>query len=322
MATQTKIIGLHVPVEGRTPFTHIAAYRAAPALPEEITAPQALPPVLPKRMVGAPSSSSGPTVPVQGLTLEISIWEHVLVIKFREGGPLPLAEVAAAIMSQAPVLKAEHQDGQLYISSVLMGAAQSLEALLGDAAALLGLPTELRVWGKDARQRLDPEATLYLFLDSEGDPAYRYQYRLTNEATGALGPLSAPILPSTVAPQKTVEGKLTVLDGTGRAVPNRLVYLVPQDTQDSVLWGAGTHVTSDPITVSTDEDGSASVQLLRGVPYLLMLSGTKLTRRITTPADLNVQSFDLLREYGTDGDQFQIQEADYTPFYAKRTVDE
>ncbi len=272
----------------------------------------------------APSSSSGPTVPVQGLTLEVSIWdEHVINITFAAGDPPTLSQVAATIMMQAPVLRAWHQDAQLYLSSVLTGAGQSIEVLLGDAAALLGLPTEIKVWGVDARAALEATEELYLFLDPENSPEYRYQYRLVNAMTGAEGPLSAPFQPATVAPQKTVRGWLKVMDGLGRGVPNRLVYLIPQDTQDTSLWSAGTHVTPDPITVKADDTGMVSVELLRGVPYLLQLSGTKITRRITPPVDLNVASFDMLgAEYGEDGDQFQIQRVDYTDSYGKRTLDE
>lgn len=318
------MVGVRVPLDGRGTFTHVALYRAAPSLPLELTGPRALPPTLPRRTKVAPSSSSGPTCPVQGLTLEVSIWdEHVINITFAAGDPPTLAQVAAAIVLQAPVLRAWHQDAQLYLSSILPGAGQSIEVLLGDAAALLGLPTETKVWGVDARVPLVAEEELYLFVDPENLPDYRYQYRLVNAATGAEGPLSAPFQPATVAPQKTVRGWLKVMDGLGRAVPNRLVYLIPQDTQDTSLWAAGTHVTPDPITVKADDDGMVSVELLRGVPYLLQLSGTKITRRITPPVDLGVASFDMLgAEYGEDGDQFQIHRVDYTPNYGKRTLDE
>lgn len=253
-------------------------------------------------------------IPLDGKTLQVAIdGINVRSITFPSGSTT-LDEVARLI-SEDPGLRAVAREGRIYLAGRLPGPTSSLEVLVSEAAALLGLEEEQTVYGFPSRVLLSSGERVAI-ADPEYRVGCRYRYRFTNESGSLVSALSAPFHPGADAPLETVLGTLRVIGGDGHPAVERVVTLYPtaQIHQNQVI-------DNTPKTYTTDRLGQISVPLLRGAVYVVVVDGTKILRRVTVPSDPQVSTFNLLDPaYSTDEDVWAVQSPELGDFYAKRSL--
>lgn len=318
--TSYRIISFLVPKTGRAPFTHVALRVAPPLTPLEVTSPSgARPPWLPAYTDLEPSSSPGPRVAIQGLALPWRLSEGIQgSVTFSGVSALTYAQVVDQINASSPALRAMHTGGVFYLHSALLGAASSLELPSSEAAQLLGLPVDTKVYGAPPEARLLPEVELVQIANPTHTPGAQYQYRLTNPLLGLLGEWSSPFPAEGKAPPDTVEGRLYLQDNAG--VPKRgalIVQLASEQTDPS----ASTFYTNEPLIYRSDSTGLVRATLVRGLRYVFSIDGARWVRSLLAPVDPTVESFSLLDPaYSTEIDLWALQTPELPGFYARRAL--
>lgn len=312
-------------------FDHLEVWRSTqgPSGPYmEMTAPSWLTPTFPSDLYGqsAPVTPvSGPQVPIVGLTLELLIDEETPVtITFTGTNPLTFTQASTQVNSQG--------EGQLrsFVWSdgrfVLMGREPGNKAILhitgGDAAPLLGLPTDPYgsvAYGKDARIELYQNQTVYPFTDYHGDLCYWYKTRFVQQSTSNVSDFSLPFSASSASIVNTsnlVLGTIDLVDLQGKPLQNREISLYTR-FGGTVLGTTG--VAPRDVKMLTDQNGHAQFQLLRGLQVTVAVAGTQLVRDITVPTELTVTSFSLLDPGVGSNDVFVVQVPD-VDFVVRRTL--
>lgn len=258
--------------------------------------------------------SSGPSLPLVGLTLTLRVGEVIFTTTFEGIDSLLLSEAAAQIVSASEQsLRAFVVDNQLILETLSIGTTAVLEVVGGTATTLLRLSTGV-AYGKEWRIPLLADQEQYTLLDAASEEGAYYRTRFRNTVTGAVGEFSAPFLAPSTPLVETVVGYVSLVDLSGAALVNRAVLISPKS---GVMGGSPSLGIGGPAQrVLTDSTGYAQIRLIRGQSVLVAISGTDIVRDVTAPLDVAIETFNLLDpSYGAD-DNFTVQRP--TLVYANR----
>jgi hypothetical protein len=288
-----------------------------------------MPAVQPPNAPAAPLSPvTGPSVVLSGKTLELLLNEGTpgetdVLVTFTGVDPLTFADAAAQIQAQsAGVLVAYVAGAQLVVSTVAVGVKVTLRVVGGDAAPLLGLPTQEPqsvAFGRDGRLVLQPTQQTYGFVDPNGAPAYWYRWRFYNSTSGLLSDYSLPFrgrVVQGVGPANQVRCYVDLVDVTGAPLYGQEVYIYNAFNGTQV---AGFTVAGGGLKLLTDRTGHAEVLLVRGAAVSVAIGGTNLSRDITVPTDPTVTALNMLTGPAGPNDAFTVQQPNID-FAVRRTL--
>lgn len=291
---------------------------------EELTADKWRTARIPKLTGDRPSSPvTGRYVTIVGLTLQLKVGEtDDLVITFTGVDPLTFAEAAAQITSQGLTKVAAYvdEDGLLVVETTEPGTGAVLRIVGGDAAPLLGLPTEepdSLAFGRDARIPIKLGTESYLFTDVRGSDAYFYKTRFRNRLSLGVSEFSQPFSLGQaigISSANIVCGTLDLVDTNGKPLVNREVTVFNRYQGDLV---EGKFIAGFGENKLTDASGHVEFTLVRGAHMTVSISGTDIARNIVVPTDSDVTIFGLLdSDISTQDDGFVVQVPDIV--YAER----
>lgn len=202
-----------------------------------------------------------------------------------------------------------------------VGGLSRIQVLESDAAGVLGFTYDGPLatgYGTDPHNALVLGTNKYNFTDYYSEDSYYYKTRFSNHVTGARSPLSDAIAATQrlgVDPSKVVTGYVNLLRADGRPAAKQVVLLYSAFSGNRLAEGM---VVGGPSKAITDSDGYAEFTLLRGITVDIGLDGSGFIRRVTTPTDAAVLSFDMFDpQYGED-DNLSVQRAELP--YAERTT--
>lgn len=248
---------------------------------------------------------------LNGLLLEIEVDNVTQQITFSGVDPLDIATVISQINAVVSGLASEvpTDTDMLRLVSVITGTGSTLQVTASTAATALGLATT-RVAGKVARIALIDPTTDYRFLDLDGAEAYFYQTRYSSTTSPTVSEFSDPRQGSldVVAPSdELIKAELRLLNGAGKPVVGRCVRFILQTIQPvaTTTYQAIPGVDASVFVVTT-ETGYATINLLKGGQYRMVIEGTAFIRDFTVPA---TGPFDVLALAGTSPDPFDIVQA-------------
>lgn len=299
-------------------FDQIEVWRSRSTLRgpyEELTADRWRPARIPKLAGDQPSSPvTGRSVPVVGLTLQIRVGEtDDLVVTFTGVDPLTFAQAASQITTQGLTKVAAYVDagGLLVVETTEPGTGAVLRITGGDAAPLLGLPTEepdSLAYGRDARIPIKLGTESYLFTDVRGSDAYFYKTRFRNKLTQGVSEFSQPFSLGQalgISAANIVCGTLDLVDTNGKPLSNREVSVFNTYMGDLV---EGKFVAGFGENKLTDNNGHVEFTLVRGSHMTVSISGTDVSRNIVVPTDETILVFGLLdADVSTQDDGFRVQ---------------
>jgi hypothetical protein len=262
---------------------------------------------------GAPAAITGRSVNLVGRALQTKVNERTdLVAVFSGTDPLTFAQAAAQVQSQSQGLLRAYVDasGTFVLQTVEPGTGAVLRVVGGDAAPLLGLPTQEPdnlVYGHDARLPLVHGQQVYTFVDLQGSDTNFYKTRFRNTQTDSLSDFSAPFsvkVPIGVTPSKMIRGVVDLVDVAGLPLANRQVLIHSAYKGEFI---DGNNFAGGSMGKLTDARGHVEFMLLRGVSVTVAIHGTGLVRDVTVPTDQSLAAFNLLDPaIGTD-DVFVVQ---------------
>ncbi len=246
----------------------------------------------------------------QSLTLELNGGLPVTVT-FTESNPVLLRTVLdklnAIYPTFAPVLASEipTDTGKVRLTSPVTGT-QSILKLSGTAATTLGLSTA-RTNGKNASLLLSPNTENYLFRDYDGQSTLWYKTRYLNIDTGAVSELSEPFQAGAgtgLSGSAVVTGSVDLADLTGAPIVGRRVIVVPVSSQVVADGGHNYAIlpSVDRVVVYTDNNGHATVSLVKGQRVKVFLEGTTFQREFVVPTT----DFDIMTVATTKPDPLDI----------------
>jgi hypothetical protein len=234
-------------------------------------------------------------------------------ISFVGANPWILADVLQAINAAIHGIASEvpTDTDRVRLTSSILGTGSSL-LVSGSAVSVLGLPTT-RADGKQARVPIVSPTTEYTFKDYDGQSTYWYKTRYFSTITGAASAFSNPRKgsPQTVLTSDRLSlAKVNLCDAAGRPVVNRRVILVPirDYIVPTTLYGLLPGV--DRIEMTTDENGKAELNLVRGATMKAFFEGSNYNREFVVP---DTAEFDLLSVLATVPDPLSIVQAPPSP---------
>lgn len=274
---------------------------------EQLTAPTRRRARLPKSAGDLPSSPvTGKGAALSGKRLSLLLNE-ITPINITFSGVDPITRASAAIQiaagSSGKLTSYVDDDGALVVQTVAQDNVTVLRVLQCDAAPLLGLSydgPDSYAYGKDANVPLISGATLYVFDDAHGDGNAWYKFRYRNSTNNTVSEFQTPKSAAQLPPAgEFVVGYVVLKDEAGRPLANREVIVqVMEDPAKGIAY-----VTRAWLT---DENGKASGPLRREINVVLNIPGTRLNRRILTPADTAVVEFDMLSAGVGEEDAFSV----------------
>lgn len=251
---------------------------------------------------------------LDGEDLEITVDGAVKTVSFSGTDPLSLQSVIDQINAVVSDLASEvpTDTDQLRLTSPTKGTGSTLEVTAGTAATELGLSTNKAV-GKAARIELFETTRNYQFLDLDGDNAYFYKTRFSNNFSQSASSFSDPRQGSAgvVAPQsELVTATAKMVNGAGEPIVGRSLrfFLQAAYNVDTTTYYAVPGKDSE-VSATTDESGVATIDLLKGAKYRVVLEGTGYIREFTAPDS----DFDLFSVVGSSPDPFDIAQAPARP---------
>ena len=268
------------------------------------------------------SDASGPTAAeidgttagpftLNGLVLDVTVNGESKPVTFAGTDPLDLASVISQINAVVPGFASELPTDTdiLRLTSASTGTGSSILVASNPAATALGLPTT-QINGKGSRVTLVGGTTDYQFLDLDGLDSYFYQTRYSSTTSSTVSAFSDPRQGSAdvVAPgSELVRAELSLLNGVGKPVVGRCVRFILQVTQAvaATAYQAIPGVDANVFVVTT-ESGFASIDLLKGATYKMIIEGTSFIREFVVP---DTGPFDVLALAGTAPDPFDIVQA-------------
>jgi len=280
---------------------------------EELTAATWRPARLPTTAGDPPSPAvTGANVNIVGKKLTFRFDEdsaNELTITFTGTDPLTLAAVAGQIVTQGLGRLGSYVDaqGQLVVQTSEPGTGAVLRLLAGDGAAILNLPTEIVVFGKDGRIQLNVGTENYSFTDQSGSVSYYYKTRFRNTAADSTSDFSLAFLPvpaTGLSSAAVACGQLDLVDISGK--PLRNVEVRVHTEFNGILVESKLMTGGDVIKLS-DESGHVEFVLARGQLVTVAVMGTDLVRTITVPTDPAVTVFNLLDPTIAGEDIFKVQ---------------
>lgn len=256
----------------------------------------------------------GPSVNISGKPLQLKVNERDdLVIVFTGADPLTLSTVASQINAQGltKVMGYVAEGGEIAIQTSDAGTGAALRIVGGEAAVILGLPTEepsSLSFGRDARIPLIKNQQVYLFTDIHGAVGFFYKTRFRNRTTGALSEFTQPFGVGSsvgVSQANLACGRLDLVSIEGKPLINNEVRVYMgfngSIVDDRVLGGSD-------IRKHTDNDGHVEFVLVRGQKVTVAVMGTDLVREIIVPVDQAIKVFNLLDpSVGTGDDFFKVR---------------
>lgn len=256
-----------------------------------------------------------PTLSGQSLSVLVG-GERLIGVSFSSPDPYSLAQVKSEINDQSlGLFEAISVKGRLYLVSTDVGSHASLQIQPTDGAAFLRLPTNSPAnftVGKDTHARLRAGVTRYALVDRYGATGVFYKTRFRSEA-GDVSDFSQPFEVGSGQPLVTLSGLVwcyvKLVDFQGRAdVNRRIVIMGGSPVYSGALPGTVAAVAlSDRIALSTNDQGVAGANLLRGATVTVAIGGTNIVRTITIPEDPTVTEVNLLSEAYGENDLFAVQ---------------
>jgi hypothetical protein len=266
---------------------------------------------IPKDAPDEPTTpETGPSAVLVGKDLRLLINEQdELTITFTGADPLTFADAAAQVDAQGQGLVRAYVSelGGFVLQTTFPGVGSLLRVVGGEAAPLLGLPTDepdSLAQGIAARLTLSQGTTAYEFLDLWGSSEYYYKVRFRNSTTGAVSEFSQYFPGSKrlgLEPSSLAIGTVTLVTTEGKPLVNQEVRVNIEHTGaiiDDKLVAGG-----DAVQL-TDETGKVEFTLPRGQKVSVAIAGTRLVRTITVP-DQDI--FNLLDPNIADQDIFRVQ---------------
>jgi hypothetical protein len=184
---------------------------------------------------------------------------------------------------------------------------QSILQVSGAAATTLGLSTN-RTNGKSASPLLSVNTEIYTLNDFDGQSTYWYKARYLRAETNAVSEFSPPFLGSggvALFGAALSIGKIAIADSTGSPIRGRRIIFVPTSSQ-VVSDGSGNNYgilpSVDRIVVVTDDNGRASVSLVKGQRLKVFIEGTSFQREFVVPTS----DFDILTVASVQPDPLSI----------------
>lgn len=233
-------------------------------------------------------------------------------IVFTEADPVNYLTVRnkinAAFPTFAPNLASEvpTDTGKIRLTSPTTGT-QSVLQVSGNAAITLGLTTA-RANGKNASPLISANTEDYIFRDYDGTTALWYRTRYLNTGTGAASEYSDTFQagPGLGLPGSSiVTGKIALADATGTPIVGKRMILVSTSSQ-IISDGSGNNYGVLPsvvrIEVYTDQNGRASVTLVKGQRLKVFIEGTTFQREFVVPTT----DFDILTGASVEPDPLSI----------------
>lgn len=274
-----------------------------------------------------PPSGTGPSVFISGdaLTLNVGGPNGItsISVTFTGSNPLTYAQAAIQIAAGANGLLTSYVSGDtLVIQTVSVGEGVFLQITGGDAAPLLGLPTQepdSLAFGQDARIVLTNTQEQYEFVDANGSSNYWYKtrfYNSFNQLTSDYSlPFQGPQAPG--LPQSSlVLCYVNLVDLNGNPFANQEVLLYSRFS--GVQVGTQT-VTGGSQKLLTDVTGYAQAMLPRGLAVTVSIPGTSLARDFVVPTDPTVQSISMFDPTVSHDDLFTVQHP-VIPYAVRRTL--
>lgn len=240
-------------------------------------------------------------------------------VVFTESDPVNFQTVRnklnAVFPAFAPALASEvpTDTGKIRLTSPTTGT-QSVLQVSGNAAITLGLTTA-RANGKNASPLISANTEEYIFRDYDGATTLWYRTRYLSSGTGAASEYSDPFQagPGVGLPgSSVVTGKVALADATGTPVAGRRVILVPVSSQvlaDGSGNNYGVLPSVERIVAVTDQNGRASISLVKGQRMKVLLEGTTFQREFIVPDS----DFDILTVASSQPDPLSIAVAPPIP---------
>lgn len=245
---------------------------------------------------------------LNGLTLDLTVDGVAVPVTFSGIDPLDLASVISQINAVVSGVASEvpTDTDMLRLTSTITGTGSAVLVAAGAAATALGLSTT-QVNGLGARIAMAAGTTDYQFLDLDGLDSYFYTTRYSSTSSATVSAFSEPRQGSAgvVAPAaELIKAELYLLDGTGKPVVGRCVRFVLQTTiaVATTAYQAIPGVDAN-VFVTTTESGYASIDLLKGGQYRMIIEGTSFIREFVVP---DTGPFDVLALAGAAPDPFDI----------------
>jgi hypothetical protein len=284
------------------------------------------PATIPNGFTGV-AEGTGPSVFISGDTLTLNVGGPngitPISITFSGANPLTYAQAATQIAAGANGLLTSYvSDATLVIQTVSVGEAVFLQVTGGEAAPLLGLPTQepnSLSFGQDARIVLANTQEQYQFVDGNGSSLYWYKTRFFNSFNQLTSdyslPFQGPQAPG--LPQSSLVlcyASLVDLNGNPYANQEVLIY----SRFEGVQVGTQT-VSGGSQKLLTDVTGYVQAMLPRGLAVTVSLPGTSLARDFVVPTNPAVQSISMFDPTVSHDDLFTVQHP-VIPFAVKRTL--
>lgn len=282
---------------------------------EELTADDWIPARIPKDAPDPPVPPIvGPSINIVGKPLQLRVNElDDLVIIFTGIDPLTFATVASQITAQGLTKVGGYviEGGEIALQTSDAGTGAVLRIVGGEAAVILGLPTEepsSLSFGKDARIPLIEHQQLYPFTDINGSVGFFYKTRFRNRTTGATSEFSQPFGVGSSAGVTQINlacGQLDLVSIDGKPLIRQEVR-VHMGFNGSIVDGR--LLGGSDISKRTNDDGHVEFILVRGQKVTVAIVGTDLVREIIVPVDQAIKVFNLLDpSVGTGDDFFKVR---------------
>lgn len=278
---------------------------------------------LPVSFVGVPAGP-GPSAMLVGKKVTFLVNETIpLEVTFAGADPLTYAQAATQIAAQSlGLLSSFASGGALVVDTQQAGVIATLRCTGGEAAPLLGLPTEepgSLGLGRDARIALIHGQEQYGFVDPDGSSTFFYKTRFYNSNSKLTSEFSDPFqgrAPKALLPANLVRGYVDLVDQNGDPAHNVEVLIA---SRFDGLQVEGRTVTGSAQRLLTDAAGHAEALLVRGIEVVVSVGGTALSRNVKVPTDAAVQALNLLAPGSGTDDLFAVQVPNL-PYAVRRTM--
>jgi hypothetical protein len=235
-----------------------------------------------------------------------------VTVSFSGTNPFLLVTVRNAINAAFPSLpsllasEVLTDTNRIRLTSPTSGTGSILQ-VSGTAASILGLLTD-RANGKSACPLLSANTEIYVITDFDGQPTYWYKVRYLNSATNAVSGFSDAFLASggvALTESFLSIGKIALSDVGGNPVKGRRIIFIPTSSQviaDGSGHNYGVLPSVDRIVVTTDDNGRASISLVKGQRLKVFIEGTTFQREFVVPST----DFDILTVASAQPDPLSI----------------
>jgi len=281
---------------------------------EEITSPKMATARIPKGAEDAPSVAvDGPSAVLVDKDVSFLVNNtSAISVVFTGTDPLTFAQAAEQITAASVLLNSYvTAEGMLVAETIAVGTEAVLSVTGGEAASILGLPTEdpdATAYGKDARPVLSEGVGQYTFTDLRGSSDYYYKIRLSHSQTGAVGEFSLPYSVGAqvgLSPTSLIRGTIDLVQQNGKPAVGYAVT-THSEFNGVIVDGKAMIGGQDGYTI-TDEAGHSEFMLVRGQKVSISIPGSSMYRTITVPTDPALTTFNMLDPNIADEDIFKVQ---------------